>query len=150
MDFLLNQMLIYTSEKYQEIYIHFNNKFNIKYHELFLICASIGSKNNKKLPLNSQGREFRSNYLNSNQRAAIYSILLADPQQGKNIEQFDDPEFRRVARKKLEEYAEGGMDILVEEVFANRWDGNKLDSSYSEYDVDLLGYIYADSQAVPF
>ncbi|MFC5465959.1 hypothetical protein [Lederbergia graminis] len=150
MDFLMNQMLMYTSEKYQEIYIHFNNKFNIKYHELFLICASIGFKNDNKMPLNSQGREFRSNYFNSSQRATIYSILLADPIQGKNIEQFDDPEFRRVARKNLEEYAEGGMDILVSEVFTNRWDGNKLESSYSEYDIDLLAYIYGDSQAVPF
>ncbi|SET57352.1 hypothetical protein SAMN05216389_11543 [Oceanobacillus limi] len=150
MDFLMDQILFYTSEKYEEVYIHLNTKFDVKYQDLFSICASIGFKNNRRSPIETRGREFRSNYFNTSQRATIYSILLGDPELGKNIEQFDDNEFRRQARKRLEEYAEGGMEILISEVFGNRWDGNKLDPNYSEYEIDILGYIYSDAQAIPF
>ncbi|WP_099157060.1 hypothetical protein [Virgibacillus ndiopensis] len=150
MDFLLDQILFFTSEKHQEIYIHLNSKFDIKYQDLFSICASIGFKNNRKTPIENRGREFRSNYLNSNQRATAYSIILADPEIGKSIEQFDDSEFRRKAKRRLEEYAEGGIEILIEEVFGNCWDGNKLDQNYTEYEIDILGYIYFDTKEVPF
>src|SRR5699024_11871120 len=95
MDFLMEQILFHTSEKHQEIYIHLNNKYDIKYQDLFSICASIGFKHNRKVPIETRGREFRSNYFNSSQRATAYSIILADPELGKNIEQFEDVEFRR-------------------------------------------------------
>jgi hypothetical protein len=150
MDFLMEQALIYTSKEYEEIYIHFNTKLDIKYQDLFLICASIGFKKNQKKRIEERGREFRTNYFNSRQKAAVYSIILNDPDIGKNIEAFNESDFRLNARKKLEDYAEGGMKVLVEEVFGHRWDGNKLDSTYSEYEVDLLSYIYADTIEVPF
>lgn len=150
MDFLMEQALIYTSKEYEEIYIHFNTKLDIKYQDLFLICASIGFKKNQKKKIEERGREFRSNYFSSRQKSAAYSIILNDPDIGKNIEAFNDSEFRLNARRKLENYAEGGMKVLVDEVFGHRWDGNKLDPTYSEYEVDLLSYIYADSSEVPF
>jgi hypothetical protein len=150
MDFLMEQALLYTSKEYEEIYIHFNTKLDIKYQDLFLLCASIGFKKNQKKKMEERGREFRTNYFNSRQKAAVYSIIINDPAIGKNIEAFDNSEFRLSARKKLEDYAEGGMQVLIDEVFGHRWDGNKLDPTYNEYEVDLLGYIYADSNEVPF
>ncbi|MEH7333951.1 hypothetical protein V7161_15000 [Neobacillus drentensis] len=150
MDFLMEQASLFTSKEYEEIYFHLNSKHDIKYHDLFLLCASIGFKKNQKKKLDERGREFRTNFFNSRQRAAVYSIIINDPDIGKNIEAFDNSEFRLKARKRLEEYAEGGMDLLVKEVFGQRWDGNKLDPTYHEYEVDLLGYIYADSNEVPF
>lgn len=42
------------------------------------------------------------------------------------------------------------MELLIKEVFGHRWDGNNLDPTYNEYEVDLLGYIYADYNEVPF
>ncbi|MBT2682247.1 hypothetical protein [Bacillus sp. ISL-37] len=150
MDFLADQALVYTSKKYEEIYYHFNKNFEVKYQDLFLLCASIGFKKNRKLPLGERGRELRTNYLKVKQKATVYSIILSDEELGKNIEAFEEDEFPRKARKRIEEYAEGGMEILVEEVFGRRWDGNTLDTNYTEYEVDLLTYIYADSMAVPF
>jgi hypothetical protein len=150
MDFLMEQALLYTSKEYEEIYIYFNTKLDIKYQDLFLLCASIGFKKDQKKKIAERGREFRTNYFNSRQKAAVYSIILNDPEIGKNIEAFENSEFRLKARKKLEDYAEGGMKLLIEEVFGHRWDGNQLDPTYSEYEVDLLSYIYADSHEVPF
>ncbi|MDA2035854.1 MULTISPECIES: hypothetical protein [Bacillus] len=150
MDFLMDQALLYTSKKYEEIYILFKEKYDIKYQELFVICASIGFKKNKSLKLDGHGREFRTNYLSSKQKATAYSILLSDMELGKNIESFEDSEFRLKARKRLELYAEGGMEILVQEVFGHRWDGNRLDPTYGEYEVDVLSYIYTDANEIPF
>jgi hypothetical protein len=42
------------------------------------------------------------------------------------------------------------MEILIEEVFGHRWDGNRLDTTYGEYEVDVLSYIYGDAIEVPF
>ncbi|WP_174733239.1 hypothetical protein [Mesobacillus harenae] len=150
MDFLADQALLYTSKQYEEIYFHFNIKFEVKYQDLFLLCASLGFKKDRKKPIGERGREFRTNYLNTRQKSTAYSIILSDGELGKNIEAFGENEFPRKSRKRLEEYAQGGMEILIEDVFGRRWDGNQLDKSYSEYEVDLLSYLYSDSQEVPF
>lgn len=112
--------------------------------------ASLDFKKNQKKKMDERGREFRTNYFNSRQKAAVYPIIVNDPEIGKNIEAFDNSEFRLKARKRLEEYAEIGMELLIKEVFGHRWDGNNLDPTYNEYEVDLLGYIYADYNEVPF
>ena len=150
MDFLSEQALLYTSKKYEPIYMHLNSVYEMKYQDIFLLCASLGYKKNKKVPLTDRGRELRTNYFNSKQKAAVYTIILGDQEIGKNIEAFEDAKFRLNARKTLEQYAEGGMQILVDEVFTFRWDGNKLDESYTEYDLDITTYILTDSEEVPF
>ena len=52
MDFLSGQIIIYTSRRYEEIYRHLNSDFGIKYHELFILCASLGMYGGKKEILN--------------------------------------------------------------------------------------------------
>lgn len=68
--------------------MHFNTKYDIKYHDLFLLCASLGFKKNRSVPIEERGRELRTNYLNSSQRAAAYTILLNDQEIGRNIEEY--------------------------------------------------------------
>ncbi|WP_461205027.1 hypothetical protein [Clostridium sp. DL1XJH146] len=150
MDFLAEQQLFYTSKKYETIYKYLNENLGIKYHELFTLVASIGFVNDRQIKFEKRGREFRSNYLNNQQKASIYSIILNDPELGKQIEMFNDKNFNLQCRKKLEEYAEGGMEILVEEVFKNKWNGTSLDSDYDEYDVDIMSYFLEYTMKVPF
>ncbi|MBN1074469.1 hypothetical protein DVV91_08960 [Clostridium botulinum] len=151
MDFLKEeQSLMFTSKKYEEVYVFFEKKLEIKYQQLFILCASLGFKKNVSKALDGKGREFRSNYLKTSERTTVYLILLNDQELGKNIEAFSDKDFQLKSRRKLEMYAEGGMDILVKDVFRNRWNGLKLDESYKEYEVDILSYIYADSKEIPF
>lgn len=150
MDFLAEQQIIFTSKKYESIYKALNTLIDVKYHDLFMLCASIGFKNNKKLPLNDKGREFRSNYLSREQKATAYSIILNDSELGRKINKFEDREFIVKSRKRLEEYAEGGMYILVRDVFKSKWTGELLDESYGEYEVDIISYIYEQSLEVPF
>lgn len=70
--------------------------------------------------------------------------------QKKKINRFEDREFIVKARKRLEEYAEGGMEILVNTVFKSKWNGEILDGSYDEYEIDIISYIYEQALEVPF
>lgn len=142
MDFLSNEQIIYTSKKYEAIYKSLNKILEIKYNDLFILCASIGFKNNNKLSIGEKGREFRSNYLNREQKSTAYSIILNDSNLGKKINRFEDKKFVVETRKTLEEYAEGGMEMLVRKVFKSKWTGELLDESYGEYEIDIISYIY--------
>jgi len=151
MDFLGDkQILMYTSKKYEHVYTFFSNKYDMKYHTLFLMCAAIGAKSGKSTPLGERSREFRSNYYSLDERNLLYTIILNDEMNGKDLERFKEDDFHAEARKVLENYAEGGMDILVEEVFREKWDGNMLDEKYSNYQVDLMSYVLATLKEVPF
>lgn len=152
MDFLANQILLKSSKKYSNIYKHFSKNYSIKYHELFAIVSAIGFVNDRKSePVEkSSGIELRSNYFNNSQKASIYSIILNDYEQGRQIEGFEDKESISKYCKMIEEYAEGGMEILVEEVFKRKWNGIGLDDDYLEYDIDVMSYYLAFHNKVPF
>jgi hypothetical protein len=150
MDFLQNQMLMYTSKKFENIYILLNQEYDYTYHRLFLMSAALGARNSHSLPVVEKGREFRSNYFNNDERNLAYSIILNDEAQGKNLDRFNDKSFYAEARKLLENYAEGGMDILVRELFKEKWNGIKLDETYKNYPIDILNYVVAALKAVPF
>jgi len=144
------EMLIYSSQKYEEIYIKINKDLKITYKNIFILCATLGARHGRTAPVTKRGREFRASYFNESEENLMYTIILNDETKGKDIELFNDPEFRKEARKILEEYAEGGMDILVEEVFKGRWNGFKLDEKYDNYDVDIMKYLIASLNKVPF
>lgn len=150
MDFLMDQHRLFTSKKYENVYFLFKEKYDISYDELFILCAAIGFKNNKRTPVGEKGREFRTNYFKRDSKATAYSIILNDPELGRQIEKFEDKEFGREARATLEEYAETGMERLIENLFIRKWDGNKLDDSYDEYIVDIVSYVYGLSIELPF
>lgn len=150
MDFLQNQILIFTSRKYENIYIQFKEKYDLPYHRFFMMCAALGAKMGRKSIVSERGREFRSNYLSSDERYLAYSIILNDELKGKDIDQFNDKEFYAEARKLLEQYAEGGMDILVEQVFKSKWNGQILDEKYDNYQIDILSYVATALKEVPF
>ncbi|RNC99553.1 hypothetical protein [Lysinibacillus halotolerans] len=151
MDFFSKDQSFHTSSKYEPIYQFFNTKYKIGYKDLFLVCAAIGAKNDKRTqPLDQKGREFRSSFFSDKERKLVYSIILNDEEKGKNLESFSNSEFPKVARKLLQEYAEGGMDLLIEKVFKEKWNGHSLDDDHDRYEIDLLKYILADYKEVPF
>jgi hypothetical protein len=151
MDFLARkQILVFTSKQYENIYIYLKDVYEIKYHDLFMLSASIGFRNNNPLPIGEKGREFRSNYLSNAQRATAYSMILNHPTVGKDLEKFNQEDFPSIAKKILEEYAEGGMQILVRDVFRSKFKDGHLDKTYEEYDLDIISYVYEQSDVVPF
>ena len=143
-------MLIYSSKKYENIYILLNKEYDMPYHRLFLVCAALGARKDLSLPVAEKGREFRSNYFSNDERNLAYSIILNNEAQGKDLEKFSDENFHSEARKILESYAEGGMEDLVEHVFREKWDGIKLDESHNNYPIDILSYVVTNLKDVPF
>ncbi|WP_297639072.1 hypothetical protein [uncultured Clostridium sp.] len=150
MDFLKEQGLIFTGRKYEDIYILLKNRYDISYDQLFTLCSVIGFKNNRLLNRGEKGREFRGSYLKVDNRTSLYSIILGDSELGKSIDLFDDKEYQRKCINKLEQYAEGGMEILVENVFRGKWGANKLDDKHDEYIIDIISYVYSEVYEIPF
>lgn len=151
MNFLKNSASsMFGSEKYESIYKFFSEKYNNSLIELFVLSAAIGFNRNKKLKPGGRGSEFKTSLLKSEELTILYTIILSDQDIGRDILKFNDENFQREARKTLESYAEGGMAILTEEVFLQKWDGNTLDPSYEEYDVDILTYINTEVNRTPF
>jgi len=50
----------------------------------------------------------------------------------------------------IEEYAEGGIDVLIESVFKSKWNGISLDNNYQDYDLDIISFYLAYMKEVPF
>lgn len=145
-----SQIIFYSSQKYEEIYYRMSKDLKMGYKEVFLLCAALGAKNVKKSQLEKRGREFRASYLNDEEANLLYTILLNDTSVGKNIDAFNDSDKQVEMKKTLEQYAEGGMDVLVEEIFKEKWNGVQLDEKYDTYSVDMLKYVIASLNAVPF
>lgn len=150
MDYLSNQILLYTSEKYEEIYKEINSRFKITYAQLFTLMVAIGFKNNKKVPLLKYGREFRSTYLKEDSRTIIYTILLSD--KSLNIEfkdLIDNKKFKEYS-KVLQEYAEGGMSFLIENIFPENIEKNTNSKNYDDYIFEIAKYVHTSCQKAPF
>jgi len=149
-DFLANPTKsIFVDKEYDNIYIYFRDRLNIKYNELFVLNASIGNKNNFKIPLKKRGKEFKSTYFGK-LRYSMYSIILNHNEYGKNIEKFKDVDFQNSSINLLQDLANGGMKILCDKVFLHNWDGVELDTSYDEYLIDVLTYSIEEAEKVPF
>lgn len=141
---LKDSFLINRSKTYDNIYNYFCNKKKIfSMAELFTISAVIGFvKDNKVDFSNNRGKDIRSEYFRTNELMNIYVIMIKSRYINATIDNFVDYQFIKDSFKHIEEYAEGGMQILCKEVFAGNWDGNDLKESYDNYELDILGYIY--------
>lgn len=150
MDFLKKQMLIFTSKEYEDIYFKMQESYGIKYAHLFMLCCSLGFKRGKKVAFKDTGREFRSNYLDDDQRVTAYCILLNDKDLNITLEDFEDADKHIHFRQTLEQYAQGGMEILLEEAFPPGIKNYINTKSYDEYLVDIMSCVYREANTVPF
>ncbi|WP_025161424.1 hypothetical protein [Paraclostridium bifermentans] len=132
---------IKRSKKYDNIYDYFYRKRSFTMSELFTLCAVIGFTNNNKVSFKDKGKDIRSEYVLTNELMNIYTIMIRSNVINATLDDFNDSIFRKEKFKDIEEYAEGGMQILCDEVFTGNWDGHELNSSYNKYEIDILSYI---------
>lgn len=151
MDFISAQGLLFTSKTYEDIYIKFKEEYSINYPDLFCLACSIGFTENLKLPVLEKGRELRVNFLNTDEKSTIiYTILLEDKSLNINIEDLLDKNRFTEYRKTLEEYAEGGMYYLTENIFPSHIKDNTAVKAYNDYITDIMSYAYTKSNETPF
>lgn len=118
---------------------------------LFIFTLAVGYKRNtSKDILIRSGNPVHSRRMTESQLATLYSIVINDETIGKKFESFLNDDFLSKCLKLIEKYAQGGIEILCEEVFEKKWNGSTLSREYNEYDVDLLRFIHTERISDPF
>lgn len=149
-DFLNEQILFYTGEKHADLYNYFSQEYKIQYHELFVLAATLGFVNQKREKREGVGKEFRSNYLDDQEKTSLYTILLSDDEFGLDIDGFSKKELWPKYRSLLEEYAIGGLDFLIEGALEGRVKPGFIDENYQYYARDIINFLLDQLDKNPF
>lgn len=131
---------IYKSKKYEKIYNTLSSKkiFN-NMAEIFTFACVIGYKNKNKVKLAGRGTEMRSEHFKEKELVPLMSIIFEESNFDNDI--FYDYDLIKAKFNDLEEYAEGGMEILCSTAFDGHWNGIEIDDEYDEYEIDLARFI---------
>jgi len=118
--------------------------------DIFVLGAVVGYKNSSKSDSFEQGGiEFRPVYLNKEDRSILYTIAY-DIYGDDFIKNIGKEDFQKEVFTELMKYCNGGMDILYSTVFKDNMTEGEFRSGYTEYDTDLMKYIYQSLTEVPF
>lgn len=148
MDFLSEgKRTIKADEKYEDIYTKLTDKTGMSIHEIFYICVLLGFKSQYKSNDFTPGRkEFRVTYLDETQRSILYTIA----NEFRPLSELTIPEIISEVIKEYQKLSNGGMELLIENVFKDRYREGLLQDNYAKYDVDILKYIYEQVTEIPF
>jgi len=138
---------IKADEKYEDIYTKLTDKTGMSIHEIFYLCVLLGFKSQYKSDNFTTGRkEFRVTYLNEMQRSILYTIA----NEFRPLSELTTPEGISEVIKEYQKYSNGGMELLIGNVFKERYRDGLLQDNYKNYDVDILKYIYDQVTEIPF
>jgi hypothetical protein len=145
------QIRVKTDARYAKIYNDLKGLVVGDFHELFFVCACLGHKYNKSVPLGkTRDDRFWSSTINANEWACYYAMLLS----GNNMD-FSSIGDDKIVMSAIEEYANGGMSILLDEFLVDYIINNKsepqLDPGHNkELPKNFLHFIFerADSISV--
>lgn len=148
--FFDGKRLISLDKRYKYHYTKLREYINVNTATIFLLCVLIGYKSGEKLDvIQSGGAEFRPSYYDIYQRSLIYAIAYNE--YGDDLyKKIGDRDFQNEFRDMLIMYSNSGMETLINEVFQENMIDGKFLSSYTEYDTDLLKYVYQSIIDVPF
>lgn len=132
-----------TDRRHRTLYNDLRNFVAKDMHEIFFLCACLGFRVGKRKPLGRDGDDrFWSSTITPEEYASFYAMVIES----------SDMNFSAIADDKsviaaMEEYANAGMQILLEDVLADytldRGDDLRLDGSCSkELPKVLLAYVY--------
>ena len=138
------------SSKYNDLYNGMKGLVINDFHELFYLCVCLGFKNKKRTNLKSAEDKFWSKTFTKDEYSVFYSIMLSE-----NECDFSSINEDKKVIKVMEEYADAGMDILINEVMpeytinnANKIDIDKTISK--DLVKNILFYIYDDAKDINF
>ncbi|MGD6768565.1 MULTISPECIES: hypothetical protein [unclassified Mammaliicoccus] len=148
-----NQLIFYVDKKYDDVYevlsnLSKDNKFEIK--NLFILCASIGFRNSYKMKVEKKGKETRSSYLTPMEEAFLLNLAFTDKNISSDLDELNKYENRGSVKTVIEDYANGGMSLILENAFNDNWDGSSLNENYDHYYYDLNKYILSEIKNIPF
>ena len=141
-----NQMIFFTDSKYNDVFDTFNkkeskNKIEIK--QLYILAAAVGFKNSKRVQIENKGKETRTSYLSYKEEALLLNMVFADSEIDNNIDKMK-------IKNIIDEYANGGLELIVESGLSHRWNGEFLNNEDGNLTFDLSKYILSEVQNIPF
>ena len=140
---LTPNFFIYRSKRFDPIYETLVNKKIFENRaEIFVLASIVGFKNNRRTRVEERAPEMRSEHIREKDLVPLMCIIFKEFDYDFN--KFDDYEQVKKMMAIIEEYAEGGMEILCEEAFDGQWDGKTLNPDYDEYEIDIVRYIYSE------
>lgn len=148
-------MLFYASEEYNHIYEFLlrreDNVKKLEVKNVYLLAVAVGVKNSLRIPFSANGKtQFRSEYLSPEDEAFIMNIALISPEFNNDIEKLADSENKGTVKKIIEEFANGGIKLIHENVLNDHWNGHEYNNSYEEYWLDICKYAYEEMIKSPF
>lgn len=148
-----NQMIFYTDSKYNDVFDTFikkeaKNKIEIK--QLYILAATLGFKNSKRVQVSSKGKETRTSYLSYKEEALLLNMVFADSEINNNIDKIVNLNNKIKIKNIIDEYANGGLELIVERGLPHRWNDEFLDNEDGNLTFDLSKYILSEIQNIPF
>lgn len=139
---------VYRSEKYDNIYTLFVDKKKIFLNraEMFTFLAIVGYKNGRRTPIDKKSTEMRSEHIKPKELVPLMTIMFNEFDN--DFSKFENYDLVKEKMGIIQEYAEGGMDILCEKAFDGFWDGRSLKEDYDEYEIDIARFVYDELENI--
>lgn len=122
--------------RYKGVYNGLKNKAIGDFHELFFLCVCLGYKKNKRTRLSKKEDCFWSDTILPDEWYAYYSLFVYEHQKDLSCLGNDEQ-----VLSAMQEYANGGMQILIEELlydYVKEETGSYLVDSTDELSKELL------------
>jgi hypothetical protein len=133
---------VHTDQKYKELYNDLKGLAFREFHEIFFVCCSLGFKRDKQIKLGKNKEDrFWSDRITPEEYSTYYAFTMS-----KNDNNLASVVDDRKVLDVMEEYANGGMTILIDECLSNFIVGeNRIDkSSAKELPKEILGFLLSE------
>lgn len=109
------EIRVKTDKKYKNLYNDLKNFAVGDMHELFFLCACLGFREDKKMPLDSNGEDrFWSKTITPDEYACYYAMVLE--KNGMDLSTIKDD---KLVIAEIEKYANAGMESLISECLSD-------------------------------
>ena len=137
---------VYIQKEYFDLYSDWRDLVGRDMHELFFLCVCLGYKTGKDIPLSKKVQKFWSDTFDAEEWNCFYAIFFKKHQ----IDPTSIMDAEKVF-KFIEGYANGGMEILIDELLTDFTIGDpdnlRIDSSSSKgLAKSILAYISETAQ----
>jgi len=136
---MTGDLRVRTDKKYKDLYNDLKGLAFTEFHEIFFLCVCLGFKQHQRKDLGKTGDErFFSRTITPQEYSTYYALVMSE----------NNMDFASIANdadviRIMEEYANGGMDILIND-FLNDYlrEGLRIDrSSAKELPKEILHFI---------
>jgi hypothetical protein len=140
-----NDLRIHSDKNHKDLYNDLKAIAFGDFHEIFFVCASLGYKKQKRIPLGKNNDDrFWSSTITPEEYSVYYSMVL-----NSNAMKLEAVTDDRKIMDEIEEYANGGIQILISECLKDfMLENNRIDRIHAhDLPKEILSYLLTVSEA---